>query len=65
VLATRWEIPDDAGKTLMAQFYRELRADWQHGPAFALQHAQMELLKNRDIRRDPALLGAYFLLGRV
>jgi CHAT domain-containing protein len=65
VLATRWDIADDASTALMAHFYRVLRANWQRGPAFALQHAEMELLENREIRQNPVLLGAYFLLGRV
>jgi tetratricopeptide (TPR) repeat protein len=63
VLATRWDIPD-AGNVLMADFYRELKAHWARGPAFALQHAQLELLKNADIRRNPVQLGSFFLLGR-
>jgi tetratricopeptide (TPR) repeat protein len=65
VLATRWEIPDDAGNTLIATFYRELKTHWERGPAYALQHAQIELLKEREPRKVPALLGAYFLVGRV
>jgi CHAT domain-containing protein len=65
VLATRWEIPDDAGTALMADFYRALRADWPSGPAVALQRAQLELLKTGDTRRNATLLGAYFLLGRI
>jgi CHAT domain-containing protein len=65
VLATRWNISDDAGQSLMAAFYRHLRASWSQGPAFALQQAQLELLKNEPARKRSDLLGAYFLLGRV
>ncbi|HYA15898.1 MAG TPA: CHAT domain-containing protein [Bryobacteraceae bacterium] len=65
VLATRWEIPDDAGKALMADFYRQLRANWHAGPAWALQQAQLRLLKQGETGRTAALLGSYFLLGRI
>ncbi len=65
VLATRWNIPDDAGQNLMAAFYRHLRSSWARGPAFALQEAQLELLKNNPALNKSDLLGAYFLLGRI
>ena len=68
VLATRWDIPDDAGQVLMAAFYRHLRQSWgrdrSQGPAFALQAAQLELLSD-PARNKSDLLGAYFLLGRI
>lgn len=65
VLATRWNIPDDAGQSLMTAFYRHLRSSWTRGPAFALQEAQLELLKNDPALHKSDLLGAYFLLGRI
>ena len=65
VLATRWEVPDDASQTLMADFYRTLRADWAKGPAWALQHAEMASLRKGDARGNAALLGSWFLLGRI
>jgi len=65
VLATRWNIPDDAGQNLMAAFYRHLRSSWDRGPAFALQQAQLELMKNDPALSKSDLLGAYFLLGRA
>jgi len=65
VLATRWNIPDDAGQNLMAAFYRHLRSSWDRGPAFALQQAQLELMKKDPALSRSDLLGAYFLLGRI
>lgn len=65
VLATRWDIPDDAGTTLIAAFYRELKTHWERGPAYALQLAEIELLKKPGARANPALLASYFLIGRV
>jgi CHAT domain-containing protein len=69
VLATRWDIPDEAGARMMVEFYRALRANPERGPAFALQQAQLRFLKNRAGNprasgNTPALWGAYFVLGR-
>jgi CHAT domain-containing protein len=65
VLATRWNIPDDAGQSLMTAFYRHLRASPNRSPAFALQEAQLELLRKDPALNKSDLLGAYFLLGRI
>jgi CHAT domain-containing protein len=69
VLATRWDIPDEAGAQMMVEFYRALRAWPQRGPAFALQQAQSGLLRSRVSGNAPAgntpdVWGAYFVLGR-
>jgi CHAT domain-containing protein len=64
VLATRWDIPDEAGQDLMATFYRELRGHPEPGPAFALQQAQIALLRT-GAANSLNVLGAWFLLGRV
>ncbi len=67
VLATRWDIPDEAGKTVMVEFYRALRAHPDRGEAFALEQAQLAALKENDSKpaqSNTAIWAAYFLLGR-
>lgn len=64
VLATRWDIPDEAGARIMVEFYRTLRASPERGPAFALQQAQSEFLKSRMSANTAQVWGAYFVLGR-
>ena len=64
VLATEWDIPDEAGKTMMVQFYGALRTHPERGAGFALQQAQLALLRNSDAGKTPAVWGAYFVLGR-
>jgi len=61
VLATRWDIPDNAGQALAVAFYRALRSDPGGGPARALQRAQVAL--QQDARWTPAVWAAYFLLA--
>jgi CHAT domain-containing protein len=58
VVATRWDIPDDAAATMMFEFYRAFRAHPERGPAFALQQAQL------TSGNTAAVWGAYFVLGR-
>lgn len=64
VLATRWDIPDEAGARIMVEFYRTLRAWPGRGPAFALQQAQSGFLKSRASAHTAQVWGAYFVLGR-
>jgi CHAT domain-containing protein len=64
VLATRWDIPDEAGKTMMVEFYRALRAHPEAGSAFALQQAQLALLKENNSPANLNIWAAYFLVGR-
>jgi CHAT domain-containing protein len=64
VLATQWDIPDEAGARIMVEFYRTLKAWPERGPAFALQQAQSEFMKSRPSANTPQIWGAYFLLGR-
>jgi CHAT domain-containing protein len=69
VVATRWDIPDEAGAAMMVEFYRALRAHPERGPAYALQEAQLRLFGNQDpasrtSRNTAAVWGAYFVLGR-
>jgi tetratricopeptide (TPR) repeat protein len=62
VVASRWPTPDDAG-ALFLSFYRYLRAAPQTGPAVALQHAQIDMLRSRTWRANPLYWGAYFVTG--
>lgn len=67
VLATRWDLPDEAGETVMVNFYRAFRAHPEQGPSRALQQAQLQVLKGnsmRNSRNTAAIWAAYFLLGR-
>jgi CHAT domain-containing protein len=69
VLATRWDIADDAGAAIMARFYRALRAHPEGGPAGALREAQFQYVQNEVLRGETPVKGlaaaaAYFLLGR-
>ncbi len=68
VVATRWDIPDEAGAAMMVEFYRALRARPAGGPAYALQQAQWKLLREQEEypakRLNPSVWGAYFVLGR-
>jgi CHAT domain-containing protein len=65
VLATRWDIPDDEGRTFIATFYRALKAHPERGAAFALQQSQLELMRGGGSGNKQNLLAAYFLLGRA
>jgi tetratricopeptide (TPR) repeat protein len=62
VVASRWPAPDDAG-ALFLSFYRYLRACPQAGPAVALQHAQIDMLRSRTWRSNPLYWSAYFVTG--
>ena len=64
VLATQWEIPEEAGKTMMVEFYRQLRMHPDKGPGSALQQAQLAGLRSNEWGKTPAVWGAYFVLGR-
>jgi CHAT domain-containing protein len=64
VLATRWDVPDEAGSTMMVAFYRALRASPERGPAYALQQAQSWLRKSQGAAGSPAVWAAYFVMGR-
>jgi CHAT domain-containing protein/tetratricopeptide (TPR) repeat protein len=62
VVARRWQAPDDAGALFLA-FYRYLRAAPQDGPAVALQHAQIAMLRSGTWRANPLYWGAFFVTG--
>lgn len=65
VLATRWDIPDDAAQSLMTDFYRALRASPQQGAAAALRVAQRAALRSPQARHSPATWAGYSLLSRM
>ena len=62
VLATLWDIPDNAQSALPA-FYHHLRANEATGPAAALRAAQLDMLKGNP-QAPPAEWAGYFLLTR-
>ena len=62
VVASRWPTPDDAG-ALFLSFYRYLHAAPQAGPAVALQHAQIDMLRSHTWRSNPLYWSAYFVTG--
>ena len=65
VLATQWDIPDDAAQSLMTDFYRSLHAAPEQGAAAALQTAQRKALLSPSARRLPGSWAGYFLLSRT
>ena len=62
VVASHWPTPDDSG-SLFLSFYRYLRAAPLAGPAVALQHAQLDMLRSGTWRSSPTYWGAYFVTG--
>jgi tetratricopeptide (TPR) repeat protein len=63
VIATSWDVPDNAAESIMTDFYRALREAPERGAAFALREAQ-----NAAIRRSGATgsqWAAYSLLSRI
>jgi CHAT domain-containing protein len=60
VIATAWDIPDDAAELMMTDFYRALHAAPERGTAFALREAQRNALK-----RGGTQWAAYSLLSRI
>lgn len=65
VLATRWAVSDRAGHLFMKRFYEHL-LDHRCSPARALAHTRHEFQEHPDIAlADPAVWGAYYLLGEV
>lgn len=65
VLATRWEIPDESGQAFIAAFYDALGRQWERGPAYAVQAADVAMLRDSRVRSNPSSIAAYFLLGRI
>ncbi len=62
VLVTHWATPDDASPFLVS-FYKRLREAPGEGPAGALRHARLEMLRSGTYRAKPEYWAAYFLVG--
>lgn len=65
VLATAWDVPDDAAQSLMTNFYTSLRAARLRGAAFALRDAQLAVLHGGRGQQPVARWAGYFLLSRI
>lgn len=63
VVATEWDVPDDAAESLMTYFYTSLRAARERGAAFALRDAQLAVLRSDPGRQRLARWAGYFLLS--
>ena len=62
VLATLWQISDEAAHRIMAAFYAELRRDPSVSKAEALRRAQCAQLRNPFLRH-PSFWSPYLLIG--
>jgi CHAT domain-containing protein len=65
VLATQFDVPDDAAESLMTRFYTSLRAGRVRGAAFALRDAQLAVLRSGNGRQPLVRWAGYFLLSRI
>jgi CHAT domain-containing protein len=65
VLATAWDVPDDAAQSLMTNFYTSLRAARLRGAAFALRDAQLAVLHGGRGQQPVVRWAGYFLLSRM
>ena len=65
VVATRWDVPDEAAQTLMVNFYHALSEDPRGDPATALRQAQLAALHSGGADRQPLRWAGYFLLSRI
>ena len=65
VMATRWDVPDEAAELFMTGFYTALRTARQRGPAFALREAQLAAIHKGNARGTPGAWAGYFLLSRI
>jgi CHAT domain-containing protein/tetratricopeptide (TPR) repeat protein len=62
VIATLWDVNDDASRELFATFYKSLRQGAE--PAVALRDAQLRLLRDPDATlQSPVAWGAFISLG--
>ena len=62
VMATQWDVPDDAAQSMMATFYSSLRSAPDRGFAAALREAELNALQSGQ---PPAAWAAYSLLSRI
>jgi CHAT domain-containing protein len=64
VVATLWDVRDDASRALFGAFYRNLRQGYE--PVFALRDAQLRLLRDPDANlQSPAAWGPFHSVGGV
>jgi CHAT domain-containing protein len=62
VIASLWNIEDEASAELMKRFYQKMLGPEEMSPAAALRAAQIEMM-GEDRFRDPYLWGAFVLQG--
>lgn len=65
VIATKWDVPDDAAQSLMVNFYSALRRMPGGRPAQALQAAQLAALHSGGPDSSPMRWAAYSLVSRI
>ena len=65
VMATQWDVPDEASRSVLQTFYRALNQQPEAGLAAALQEAQISELRRGNGRKKPELWAGYFLLSRI
>jgi len=65
VVGSRWPVPDDSGD-LFRSFYAHLAASnkVRSGLSYALQQAELDMLRSGQWRSDPRYWGAFYLLAR-
>jgi len=65
VVGSRWPVPDDTGD-LFRSFYAHLASSEDGNPrlGFALQQAQLQMLRSHTWRSDPRYWGAFYLLTK-
>jgi tetratricopeptide (TPR) repeat protein len=65
VMATHWDVPDEAAQLVMTTFYRSLNNDPDAGLAFALRAAQIAEIQRDNSRHSPKKWAGYSLLSRM
>jgi CHAT domain-containing protein len=65
VVGSRWPVPDDSGD-LFRSFYAHLAAsnNERSGLSYALQQAELDMLRSGQWRSDPRYWGAFYLLAK-
>jgi CHAT domain-containing protein len=65
VVGSRWPVPDDSGD-LFRSFYAHLAAskNGRSGLSYALQQAELDMLRSGQWRSDPRYWGAFYLLAK-
>lgn len=65
VMGSRWPVPDDSGD-LFRSFYAHLAAfnNGRSGLSYALQQAELDMLRSGQWRSDPRYWGAFYVLAK-